>query len=91
LPRPIVLPDVPLKLSTLADVRTLIHKRLPAPVRAKQTWRYVADRLREAAAGGNMVDVTVPLRMVLTMEGIVARLSTAGSPRRPTKVHTGRV
>jgi hypothetical protein len=38
LPRTIILPEVPLKLSTLADVRVLIQKRLPAQHRAKQTW-----------------------------------------------------
>jgi hypothetical protein len=42
LPRPIMLPDVPLKLSTLADVRALVHKRLPVRHRSKQTWQRVA-------------------------------------------------
>src|SRR6202034_3045107 len=42
LPRPIILPNVPLKLSTLADVRALVHKRLPAQHRSKQTWQRVA-------------------------------------------------
>jgi len=34
LPRPIVLPQIPLTLSTIADVRDLVHKRLPALLRA---------------------------------------------------------
>jgi hypothetical protein len=37
--------------------------------RDKETWRYVAARLDEAARGGDVLDVTVPLRMVLLLEG----------------------
>jgi hypothetical protein len=33
-------------LRTLADVRTLIDRHLPAHYRAKATWQYVAARLR---------------------------------------------
>ena len=71
LPRPIILPDVPLKLSTLADVRALVHKRLPAQHRSKQTWQRVAA-VTTAAARGEVPadDVAVALKMVLSMEGI---------------------
>jgi hypothetical protein len=71
LPRPIILPDVPLKLSTLADVRALVHKRLPAQHRSKQTWQRVAA-VTTAAARGELPagDVAVALKMVLSMEGI---------------------
>ncbi len=51
LPRPIVLPKIPLTLSTLADVRELVHKRLPAEYRAKQTWRQIATVTAAAARG----------------------------------------
>jgi hypothetical protein len=64
-----------MRLETLADVRALIEKHLPAHFRSKRTWRYVADRLKEAAAGGNLIDITVPLRMVLTMEGVTCELA----------------
>jgi hypothetical protein len=46
---------------------------LPQQHREKSTWRRVADRLGEAARGGELVDVIVPLRMVLTMEGVKCR------------------
>lgn len=49
LPRPIILPKIPLKFTALADVRELIHKRLPAEYRAKQTWRRVATITAAAA------------------------------------------
>jgi hypothetical protein len=74
LPRPIVLPDVPLKLSTLADVRVLVHRRLPVQHRAKQTWQRVAA-VTAAAARGELPpdDVAVALKMVLQLEGIACR------------------
>ena len=74
LPRPIVLPEVPLKLSTLADVRDLVHKRLPAPYKQKQVWQRVAV-LTAAAARGDLPaeEVTVALKMVLSLEGIACR------------------
>jgi hypothetical protein len=37
LPCPIALPDVPLTLSTLEDVRALVPRHLPAEYRAKDT------------------------------------------------------
>jgi hypothetical protein len=41
LPRLLVIPDV-MQLRTLADVRALIERHLPAHCRAKATWRIVA-------------------------------------------------
>jgi hypothetical protein len=74
LPRPIVLPDVPLTLSTLADVRTLVQKRLPSPYREKTTWRQVATVTAAAARGQLPTDeVSTALRLVLKMEGISCR------------------
>jgi hypothetical protein len=73
LPRPIVIPDV-MTLSTLADVRTLIEKHLPARLRTKTTWRHVAAKLKEAAQGASTAEVAVPLLMVLAMEGVECRL-----------------
>jgi hypothetical protein len=60
---PLVIPEL-MTLATLADVRKLLD-HLPADHREKATWRYVADRLDEAARGLPLVDVTLPLRMVL--------------------------
>jgi hypothetical protein len=50
LPRPIIIPDV-LTLETLADVRTLVEKHLPAEYRSKFTWRQLAGLLKRAAEG----------------------------------------
>ena len=74
LPRPIVLPDVPLTLATIADVRDLVHKRLPPQYRDKQTWQRVAI-VTAAAARGQLPaeEVAVALRMVLQLEGIACR------------------
>jgi hypothetical protein len=71
LPRLLVIPGV-ITLRTLADVRELIERHLPATYRDKATWRYVADRL---AAGADIADdLVIPLRMVLAMEGVTCRL-----------------
>jgi hypothetical protein len=59
-------------LRTLADVRKLMS-RLPAVTRDKETWRYVAVRLDEAGRGADALDVVVPLRMVLSTEGVACR------------------
>ena len=44
LPRPIVIPNV-MTLKTLADVRALIERHLPAGHRENRTWRHVAAEL----------------------------------------------
>jgi hypothetical protein len=62
-------------LRTLADIRKLM-RHLPAATRDKETWRYVAVRLEEAARGADPVDVIVPLRLVLSMEGVACRPKT---------------
>jgi hypothetical protein len=73
LPRPLVIPQV-MTLATLADVRFLIRKHLPARFRDKRSWRHVAAELDKAAAGGDTADVSLALRMALSMEGIEVRL-----------------
>jgi hypothetical protein len=60
-------------LTTLSDVRELL-KHLPKGHRERSTWRHVAAYLNEAAAGDSTVDVTVPLQMVLSMEGVPYQL-----------------
>jgi hypothetical protein len=61
LPRTLIIPDV-MTLRTLADVRDLIERHLPAEVREKSTWRHMASLLPAAAAGADTVDVSVALR-----------------------------
>lgn len=41
LPRPLIIPGV-MRLGTLADVRALVEKHMPRPIRAKPTWRMAA-------------------------------------------------
>jgi len=69
LPRPLVIPGI-MTLKTLADVRELVEKHLPADTRAKDTWQHVASCLAEAAAGADTVDVAIALQMVLSMERV---------------------
>jgi hypothetical protein len=70
LPRPIIIPDV-MELSTLADVRVLVEKHLPAEYRSKFSWRQLAGLLRRAAYGEqDVVVVSDALRIVLQLEGI---------------------
>lgn len=63
LPRPLTIPGI-ITLTTLADVRALIEKHLPAECRERSTWRHVADRLAEAAADADTADVSVALLLV---------------------------
>jgi hypothetical protein len=72
LPRPLKIPEV-IDLETLADVRTLIG-HLPQETRAKSTWQVVETKLKRAAAGGDLVDLFVTLRIVLDMEGVEYKL-----------------
>jgi hypothetical protein len=68
LPRPLAIPGV-MEIKTLADVRELM-RHLPKETRDKATWRYVADRLDEAARGADVVDVAMALRLVLEFERV---------------------
>ena len=72
LPQPLVIPGV-MMLKTLADVRTLIERHLPAETRKKDTWLHVASCLAAAARGADATDVAVALLMALSMEGVECR------------------
>jgi hypothetical protein len=65
LPRTLIIPNV-MTIRTLADVRDLIERHLPAETREKPSWRHLASLLPSAAAGADMVEVGVALRMVLS-------------------------
>ena len=63
LPRPLTIPDVKL-FETLADVRVLVEKHLPAEYRSKFTWRQPAGLLKRAAEGQqDVAEVSTALRM----------------------------
>jgi|HubBroStandDraft_4_1064222.scaffolds.fasta_scaffold08829_5 hypothetical protein len=68
LPQPLTIPEV-MDLRTLADVRELLT-HLPERCRDKSTWQHVITCLEEAALDGDTVNVAVPLRLVLSMEGV---------------------
>ena len=72
LPRPLLIPTV-MTLKTLANVRELI-RHLPEDRRARPTWRHVTAELERAAAGADMADVSIALRMALMLEGVECRV-----------------
>ena len=60
-----------MKLKTLADVRDLVEKHLPAQYRQRTTWRHVSTQLAKAADGDrDLLEVCVSLRLVLALEGV---------------------
>ena len=73
MPRTLIIPNV-MTIRTLADVRDLIDRHLPAETREKITWQYLARLLAEASRGADTVDVALVLRMVLGFEGVECRL-----------------
>jgi hypothetical protein len=79
---PIIIPDV-MELATLADVRILVEKQLPAEYRSKFSWRQLAGLLRRAAEGQqDVAEVSRALRIVLQLEG-VSCWHEKGRPRAP--------
>jgi hypothetical protein len=62
-----------LTLATVGAVRDLIVKRLPEESRQKSTWQYVAGLALDAARGGDGADLSIALRLVLSLESIACR------------------
>jgi hypothetical protein len=56
-------------LKTLADVRELVERHLPAECRERDTWRHVSKQLAQAS-GGDINDAVVSLRLVLQLERV---------------------
>ena len=73
LPRPLKIPTV-MMLKTLADVRELVERHLPAEWRQRDTWRHVAKQLAAAADGGGVfwvsMQIVVSLRLELHLERV---------------------
>jgi hypothetical protein len=57
-------------LTTLADIRELVERHLPAECRERETWRHVAAQMNAAARGGDIKDVVIALRLVLQLERV---------------------
>jgi hypothetical protein len=57
-------------LTTLADIRELVERHLPAECRERETWRHVAAKMNAAARGGDIKDVVIALRLVLQLERV---------------------
>jgi hypothetical protein len=71
LTHPIIIPTVA-TLKTLADVRVLIQ-HLPEDWREKTTWQHITVQLEQAAAGIDVVDLGIALRLALMLEGLECR------------------
>ena len=68
LPQRIVIPTVA-TLTTLADARVLIEQ-LPEDRRASSIWQHVTMQLEQSAAGVEVVDLGIALRLALLLEGL---------------------
>jgi hypothetical protein len=71
LPLTIIIPTVT-TLKTLADVRVLIQ-HLPEDRREKPTWQHIIAQIEQAAAGVDVVDLGIALRLALMLEGLECR------------------
>ena len=71
LPMTIIIPTVT-TLKTLADVRVLIQ-HLPEDRREKPTWQHIIAQIEQAAAGVDVVDLGIALRLALMLEGLECR------------------
>jgi hypothetical protein len=68
LPQRIVVPTVA-TLTTLADARVLIQQ-LPEDHRASPIWQHITTQLEQSAAGIEVVDLGISLRLALLLEGL---------------------
>jgi hypothetical protein len=60
----------------------LIERHLPSDRRDVPTWRYVRQKLDEAARGGDAMDIAVAVQIALHLEGVECQLEV-----RPTAVY----
>jgi hypothetical protein len=72
LPAPLIIPDV-MTMTTLADVRAFVTKRLPEPYRDRPHWLAVARDVEAAACGGDPGEASMAIRFALLVEGVACR------------------
>ena len=77
LPQPIMIPRV-MTISTLPDVRKLL-RHLPAQHHNKVPWRHLKAELDR---GANVADVSIALRLALTLGGVKYLVKRTG--QRPS-------
>jgi hypothetical protein len=58
-------------------VRSLIERHLASNRRVVPTWRYVRQKLDEAARGGDAMDLAVALQIALHLEGVECQAEAA--------------
>jgi hypothetical protein len=49
-------------------------RHLPKEHRARHTWRHVAAELEKAAAGADVIDLAIALRLALMLENVECRV-----------------
>jgi hypothetical protein len=57
-------------LKTLADIRELVERHLPAECRERETWQHVAAPLKAAVRGGDIHEVVIKLRLMLQLKRV---------------------
>jgi hypothetical protein len=67
-------------LKTLADVRELVERHLPAECRERDTWRHVAKQLAAAADGGDINDVIAALGIAPRAGALLAAMTARRFP-----------
>ena len=82
-------------LTTLADIRELVERHLPAECRERDTWQHVEAQINAAARGGDINGAVIALNWFCSSKGCRAcrrnevslgsrarGLSESGSPQR---------